>query len=638
MGRIKRMDEKLANIIAAGEVVERPASIVKELVENALDAHATEIQVDVEEAGLRQIKITDNGDGFDPDDCEIAFERHATSKVLTENDLFHIRTLGFRGEALASIASVSHVELQTSTGDGPGKRIVLHGGVIAEKGAASARKGTELTVSNLFYNTPARLKHLKTIHTELAKITDIMNRLALSHPFVRFTLTHDGKVLLKTNGNGDTRQVLAAIYGVQTAQFSIPFQGQSLDFNIHGLLVKPELTRAGRQYVYLYINGRFIRHYGLFNAIIRGYHTLLPIGRYPIAVIYIEMDPTLVDVNVHPAKLEARISKENDLCDLLETAIREAFHKEQLIPMMEHKSKVIQPKSEQQAMDFSMPKPKVMDTQPLQAVEKKTEQPTAKYSTVRETSTFDQANVLSEMDRPATSIVITDEKPMDDSENTVAYGGQADEVQDNIEAPPAPKEEVHARRMPVMYPIGQLHGTYILAQNETGLYIIDQHAAQERIKYEFYREKVARTDHEIQELLLPLTFEFSQAEYAVIEQHREFLEGLGLSFEPFGSHTFLIRSHPIWLPKGREEEMIDTIIQCLLENKNVSVKELREDLAIMMSCKKSIKANRHLRMDEIEALLQDLAKASDPFTCPHGRPVIVHFTTYEMEKMFKRVM
>jgi len=636
MGRIKKMDEKLANLIAAGEVVERPASIVKELVENALDAHASTIQVDVQEAGLREIKVTDNGDGFEPEDCEIAFERHATSKIQDEKDLFHIRTLGFRGEALASIASVSHVTLETGTGRGPGRRLVLEAGAVTEKGAASGRKGTILTVNQLFYNTPARLKHLKTIHTELAKITDLMNRLALSHPEVRFTLTHDGKVLLKTTGSGDPRQVLSAIYGVQTARLAIPFSGQSLDFTIKGLAVKPEITRAGRQYVYLFINGRYIRHYGLFDAVIRGYHTLLPIGRYPICVIYIETDPNLIDVNVHPAKLEARISKEQDLCHLLEDAIRTAFHKEQLIPETVLKPRHKSEPSEQQVLDFGWPNKNgrsdaqtIRETLPLSKGEPSISQPQEEASDQVQPLTRQQperqdAPTKENIEPWAFTHQPVEKRPLET---------QVDEPSRNDT-----KDQDTPRRFSRMYPIGQLHGTYILAQNENGLYIIDQHAAQERIKYEFYREKVARTDHEIQELLLPMTFEFSAAEGAVIEQHLAFLEGLGFQLEPFGTYTYRLRAHPIWLPKGREKETIDLIIQCLLENKNVSVKELRENLAITLSCKRSIKANRYLRMDEMEALLNDLAQAQDPFTCPHGRPVIIHFSSYELEKMFKRVM
>jgi DNA mismatch repair protein MutL len=743
MGRIKKMDERLANKIAAGEVVERPASIVKELVENALDAGATSVQIEVEEGGLRKIKVTDNGHGFLPEDCEAAFERHATSKIRDEHDLFHIRTLGFRGEALPSIASVSRVELLTGTGEGPGRSLVIQGGEILESGLAPSNRGTEMTVTQLFYNTPARLKHLKTIHTELANITDVVNRLALASPDVRFLLTHDGKILLRTNGNGDLAQVLAAIYGYRTAKASLSFSEESLDFKVYGRLVKPEITRAGRQYVYLFINGRFIRHYGLFNAVLRGYHTLLPIGRYPIAVIHIETDPALIDVNVHPAKLEARISKEKELCELVERAIRETFHKERLIPSVGARPKGEKGRSEQQAFRFETfsdgsaaaepsARDYVKETSPLWTdgeggAEKKASAPGTPDGDRRPAADereTDGDNRMPELGKPADedrkhSAPHGDERDFDrsgapaeqvvpEAERTAASRPRPVEADDQSARPdgdgavqtassigsgcPAfherphdtaalhppefgPEEEerpangftkdradaterqaVHpdglpetagtgptteARRggrMPVLYPIGQLHGTYILAQNESGLYLIDQHAAQERIKYEYFREKVAETDPEVQELLLPLTFEFSAAEYAIIEQYFEFLKSLGFAVEPFGPRSIIVRAHPRWLPRGREKEMIEAIVQELLERGNVSVKELREDLAIMMACKKSIKANHHLRPEEIEALLADLAKAEDPFTCPHGRPVIVHISTYELEKMFKRVM
>ena len=357
MSRIIRLDEALSNKIAAGEVVERPASIVKELVENSLDAGSTLIQVEVEEGGLNKIKVTDNGSGIDPEDCEIAFQRHATSKIANEQDLFHIRTLGFRGEALPSIASVSHFEILTCTGDGPGKHLVFQGGHLIQSQSTSSRKGTEMIVTNLFYNTPARLKHLKTIHTELANISDIMNKLAMAYPNVSFTLVHNDKRMLNTNGNGDHAQVLSAIYGLHTAKQSIPFYQQSMDFKISGRLVKPEITRAGRQYVYIFINGRYIRNYPIFNAVVAGYHTLLPIGRYPIAMVHIKMDPTLIDINVHPAKLEARISKERELCELVEASIKKAFHKLQLIPEVKQLPKEKLPKSDQQELFFDSKEP-----------------------------------------------------------------------------------------------------------------------------------------------------------------------------------------------------------------------------------------------------------------------------------------
>ncbi|TCP30254.1 DNA mismatch repair protein MutL [Scopulibacillus darangshiensis] len=617
MGIIRKLDEPLANKIAAGEVVERPASIVKELVENALDAEASAIQVDVEEGGLTKIKITDNGHGFAEDDCDIAFERHATSKISEENDLFHIKTLGFRGEALPSIASVSHLELKTCTGEEAGTHLVLQGGHIIQSGHTASRRGTEITVSNLFFNTPARLKHLKTVHTELGKISDIMNKLALSYPEVRFGLTHNEKPVFQTNGKGDLRQVLAAIYGMQTAKASLQVRDESLDFQVRGLLVKPEVTRAGRQYVYIFINGRYIRNYPIFNAIMAGYHTLLPIGRYPIAVLHIEMDPTLIDVNVHPAKLEARISKEKELCQLIEQAVRETFHQEQLIPSVQkrdRKESVLKP--EQQQLDFDQSHAGFPEKKERKIERQKNatavsppviEEPAAKYDQHRDNQ----------------------EQPDQEWDETIEQAFHSPESSSPVDK---------AERMPRVYPIGQMHGTYILAQNENGLYIIDQHAAQERIKYEFYREKVGETAKEVQELLVPMTFEFTPSEYTTIGEYEDYLKQIGLAFEPFGQHSYIIRSHPQWFPNGKEKETIEDIVGQLLENRHISIKKLREELAIMMSCKKSIKANRYLRADEIDALLKQLKEAEDPFTCPHGRPVIVHFSTYEMEKLFKRVM
>ncbi len=636
LGIIKRLSEPLANKIAAGEVVERPASIIKELVENAIDAKATVIEVEVEEGGLKKIRIADNGHGFAPEDCEIAFERHATSKIHHESDLFHIRSLGFRGEALPSIASVSYLDLVTSTGEGPGTHLKLEGGRVIEKNHAQSRKGSIITVTHLFYNTPARLKYLKTIHTELGKITDMMNRLALSYPNTRFTLKHNDKLLFQTNGSGDLAQVLAAIYGIQTARKTLPFKGESLDFKIHGLLVKPELTRAGRQYVYIFINGRYIKNFRLFNAITNGYHTLLPIGRNPIAILHITMDPTLVDVNVHPAKLEARISKENELCELIENTVRARFHQENLIPEVpkkERKEKVI---SKQQFLKF-------------EDVNSNTEQ--SMETTFSDKDTF-EIEVKDIQKNPNSSRLqdplYSESLPSEVHEETLEIE-QVNEVKNDVDvendwrtldkSPIEPsKEEEISSRIPKLYPIGQMHGTYILAQNEEGLYIIDQHAAQERIKYEFFREKVGQTTKEVQELLVPLTFEFTAAEYATIHEYKHYLEDIGLYFEEFGQHTLIVRSHPRWFPKGKEKETIEDIVHQLIQERHISIKKLRESLAIMMSCKGSIKANRYLRDDEIEALLDQLRQASDPFTCPHGRPVIIKFSTYEMEKMFKRVM
>ena len=350
MGKIIQLDDALSNKIAAGEVVERPASVVKELVENAIDAGGTVIEIEVEEAGLSKIRITDNGNGIEEEDVLLAFQRHATSKIKNENDLFRIRTLGFRGEALPSIASVSRLEMKTSTGEGPGNRVVIEGGKVEVFEKASSRRGTDLTISDLFYNTPARLKYMKTIHTELGNITDVVNRLALSHPEVAIRLIHNERKLLQTNGNGDVRQVLASIYGMAIAKQLVPISGNSLDYKISGYASMPEVTRASRNYISTMINGRFIKNYPLAKAIQEGYHTLLPIGRFPIVLLNIEMDPLLVDVNVHPSKMEVRISKEAELNELVTEIIKNAFKSKILIPTAyTHEKKEI-PKPEQTSL------------------------------------------------------------------------------------------------------------------------------------------------------------------------------------------------------------------------------------------------------------------------------------------------
>ena len=649
MGKIKQLDEALSNKIAAGEVVERPASVVKELVENAIDANSTIIEIELVEAGLGSIRIIDNGDGMTADDVEAAFKRHATSKIKDENDLFRIRTLGFRGEAMPSIASVSHFEMKSSTGEGPGTRILLEGGVIRELEASSSRKGTDITVSELFYNTPARLKYLKTIHTELGNITDVANRLALSHPDVSIRLTHNEKRILHTNGNGDVRQVLAAIYGMNIAKKMIPVEARSLDFTITGYIVMPEVTRASRNYISTMINGRFIKNYVLVKAILEGYHTLLPIGRFPIALLNIEMDPILVDVNVHPSKLEVRLSKEQELYNLVSETIKSAFKKLSLIPSgFTPSPKQEEPKSEQ--IELSLDHVVERGRRVLEEAKKETS--LLKNTLIREkqqqehlTEPIEDNRTIDTMreiiyssegrqrtDEASIPVIPPEEKKsyFESAEGYTTYTVEEDEE--------AVEEDEVSGRIPPMYPIGQMHGTYIFAQNEKGLYIIDQHAAQERIKYEYFKEKVGRVENELQDMLVPITLEFSTDQSIRINEYKEELAKVGVFLEEFGYNAFIVRSHPQWFPKGIEQEILEDMIEQLLSMKKVDIKKLREEAAIMMSCKASIKANRHLRNDEIQALLDELRHTTDPFTCPHGRPIIISYSIYEMEKMFKRVM
>lgn len=627
VAKVIQLSDELSNKIAAGEVVERPASVVKELVENAIDADSTVIEIDIEEVGLASIRVLDNGEGMENEDCKRAFRRHATSKIKDENDLFRVRTLGFRGEALPSIASVSHLEITTSTGEGAGTKLVLQGGNIISESRSSSRKGTEIVVSNLFFNTPARLKYMKTVHTELGNITDVVNRIALAHPEVSIRLRHHGKNLLQTNGNGDVRHVLAAIYGTAVAKKMLPLHVSSLDFEVKGYIALPEITRASRNYMSSVVNGRYIKNFPLVKAVHEGYHTLLPIGRHPITFIEITMDPILVDVNVHPSKLEVRLSKETELHDLIRDGIKDVFKQQQLIPSAQVPKKSAPAiKNEQQFITFD-------EKPPEKKVPEKSTAPS--YSPMKLSSVVKEP-VDAEEKLPPLQF---DAPPIVDQEQTL-------EVSDvSAEQPETFEQECHEEqpqpasdRVPIMYPIGQMHGTYILAQNENGLYIIDQHAAQERIKYEYFREKVGEVEPEVQEMIVPLTFHYSTNEALIIEQHKQELESVGVFLESFGSNSYIVRCHPAWFPKGEEAELIEEIIQQVLDSKNIDIKKLREEAAIMMSCKGSIKANRHLRNDEIKALLDDLRSTSDPFTCPHGRPIIIHHSTYEMEKMFKRVM
>ncbi|MDC2864606.1 DNA mismatch repair endonuclease MutL [Bacillus sp. BP-3] len=637
MGKIRKLDDQLSNLIAAGEVVERPASVVKELVENSIDANSTSIEIHLEEAGLSKIRIIDNGDGIAEEDCIVAFERHATSKIKDENDLFRIRTLGFRGEALPSIASVSELELITSTGDAPGTHLVIKGGEILKQEKTASRKGTDITVQNLFFNTPARLKYMKTIHTELGNVTDIVYRIALSHPEVSLRLLHNEKKLLHTSGNGDVRQVLAAIYGIQVAKKLIPIEAESLDFTIRGYVTLPEVTRASRNYMSTIVNGRYVRNYVLMKAVQQGYHTLLPVGRYPIGFLSVEMDPMLVDVNVHPAKLEVRFSKEQELLQLIEKALQDAFKKIQLIPDAGSATKKKEKdESVQEQFQFEHAKPKELPTIVLpsgmdEQEEKQKPQPPL-WNPPKQEWQPPQSLVKEENNwQPSKPIV---EEPFSQENDWEGHeeGFELDELEEVQEI------EMNGNDLPPLYPIGQMHGTYIFAQNDKGLYMIDQHAAQERINYEYFRDKVGQVAPEVQELLVPYRIDLSLNEFLRIEEQLEELKKVGIFLEQFGHQSFIVRSHPTWFPKGQEMEIIDEMMQQVLKLKKVDIKKLREEAAIMMSCKASIKANQYLTNDQIFALLEELRTTTNPYTCPHGRPILVHHSTYELEKMFKRVM
>lgn len=645
MGKIKELETSLANKIAAGEVVERPSSVVKELLENAIDAQATEINIEVEQSGVSSIRVVDNGTGIAQEDLGLVFHRHATSKIVADDDLFHIRTLGFRGEALASISSVAKVTLKTCTDNENGHEIYAENGKIIHQKPAKAKKGTDIQVDSLFYNTPARLKYIKSLYTELGKITDIVNRMAMSHPEIRISLVSDGKKLLSTNGSGRTNEVMAEIYGMKVAKDLVHISGDTSDYHLEGFVAKPEHSRSNKHYISIFINGRYIKNFVLNKAILEGYHTLLTIGRFPICYINIQMDPILVDVNVHPTKLEVRLSKEDQLYDLIVTKIREAFKDKILIPQndLNHaskKNKVLET-FEQQKINFEKQQSQIGETSAPYVHDQKDKNHDVESHKNNLDSTSSTNNESTEVSNELhnhidDSYLQSQKEVLFDMEQNTSNeyeisNQQSNDIKGTVSQTPN-------RRVPYMEIVGQVHGTYIIAQNENGMFMIDQHAAQERIKYEYFREKIGEVTNEVQNLLIPLTFHFSKDEQMIIDQYKDELDKVGVHLEHFGGHDYIVNSYPVWFPKEEAEEIIKDMIELVLKHKSVDVKKIREDAAIMMSCKKSIKANHYLKNNEMADLIDQLREAEDPFTCPHGRPIIINFSNYELEKLFKRVM
>ncbi len=655
MGHIRVLDIQLSNQIAAGEVVERPSSVVKELVENAIDAGSTRIEVTVEEGGLQLIRITDNGAGMDAEDCALAFSRHATSKIATGKDLFQIRTLGFRGEALPSIAAVSKVSCTTSREEnGLGTRLRIEGGEVIVLEETAAPRGTDIQVRDLFYNTPARLKYMKTVQTEMSHISDYMYRLAFSHPTITFILRHNGNLLLQTAGRGDLLQVIASVYGNATAKQMLELKAENPDYSISGWISKPELNRSNRQAMTLIVNGRYVRSFGLGQAIAQGYHTLLPIHRYPLAVIHLRMEPSLLDVNVHPAKLEVRFSKEQELYRFIEQAVRHHLMRETLIPTAKKpvvKEQVVQERLalyEQQDNQISAAETAAgaqAEQAELPPITRSNIDP-GDWKSQRDGYRSDDNRVSNRDGFRVSNRDVSHVSNRDGSrvsnrdDNRISTRASAQASIDALSwMQPPTEEKPRAPVFPELHPVGQVHGTYIVAQNENGMYVIDQHAAHERINYEKFYDLFGSPADASQELIVPITLEFTTAEATVLQEKLTLFEQAGVVLEHFGGQTFIVRAYPHWFPAGEEERIVMDMANWLLAEKQaIDIAKLREQAAILCSCKASIKANDRQSIAEMEALIHRLSQCRSPFTCPHGRPILISFTTYELEKMFKRVM
>lgn len=639
MPKIHQLSPTLSNQIAAGEVIERPASVVKELVENSIDAGSTQVDINLQDAGVTLIQVLDNGAGIEEVDVPTAFLPHATSKILTVKDLFNVHSLGFRGEALASIAAVADVTLETATTSGLGTIAHIVGGTMQNIEKAGSRKGTQITVRDLFFNTPARLKYVKSQSTELGKIVDIVNRLALAHPEIAFSLRHQDKMVLKTAGHGDLQQTLAGIYGVTTAKGMLPFQGEDDDFKISGYFSLPDTTRASRNYLSLMINGRYIKNYQLTKAIIAGYGSKLMVGRYPIAVVNIEMAPLLVDVNVHPTKQEVRLSKEDQLARLLTQTIKARLSSENLIPEALHNLRQRPAVNMDQLTQTLNDVQRQFDPQPTKP-STPTFQSTSQPNTAPVQPAAPDAGAKPSADEPVfgKSMAALDGTPI--FKNTARLA-QWDEKYAQTAEPEAVEPDLSrpqpAQRFPDLRYLAQVHGTYLLAEDPDGLYLLDQHAAQERVNYEYYRQKIGEVASDLQRLLVPIVLDYPASDAIAIKAAHVTLESLGLYLEDFGQNTFIVRQHPTWFKAGQEEDTIREMVDWVLKDGHLTVAAFREKTAIMMSCKRAIKANHHLDAQQAQTLLLKLAQCENPFNCPHGRPVLVHFSNTDLEKMFKRI-
>ena len=596
MSTIKVMDEILANKIAAGEVVERPLNVVKELVENSIDAASNEIKITLIDSGTKKIVVSDNGIGMNKEDARLAFSRHATSKLKDLDDLFNISSLGFRGEALPSIASVSHVYLQTSK-DGVGTAISLDGGVIENIENTDLSAGTTIEVKDLFYNTPVRLKYIKNLYTELALIVEYVNKMALSYPDIRFVLTNNEKELLNTSGDGNLLKVIYAVYGIDVAKKMIEISGENDDYVISGYIGYPEIAKTSRNVITTLVNGRVIKNLDLNRCIIDCYHTYIPKDKFPMIVLNIDVDPILIDINIHPQKMDIKFSKLDSLKELITKVISSKLKEILLVP---HAN--------------------IRDLNTIYEVEDSLPVNTINYDLDKEEETIKKTPPNLE------------ELSFDFDNDNKITGTKTEEVVEEE------NEEKDDYRIKEMIPVGIVHKTYIIAENSSGMYIIDQHAAAERINYEKVLNALLKDDYKIIDLLVPIRLEYPKDEFIKIKEHMDVLKSIGIFLEEFGDNTFIVRSHPTWFFEGYEREAIEKIIAITLEKGEFDKEKFIYRTAATMACKMSIKANDYLDLDTAKILLDNLRRCDNPFTCPHGRPTIITYSNYDLERLFKRAM
>lgn len=616
MQKIRQLDDILANKIAAGEVIERPANVVKELVENSIDANSSKIDVIIEEGGLKLIQVIDNGDGMDKEDALLCFSRHATSKIKDDQDLFCIQTLGFRGEAIPSIASISHFELKTSTGQ-IGISVVYEYGKYIENKESDSKKGTNIKVEKLFQNVPARLKYVRSTNAEFANIQTYLERLSLSHPDIAFLLVHNGRTIYKTNGNGNLLEVISNIYGLNVAKAMIPVDFGDDEFHITGFISKIDVNRASRNHMITMVNSRVVRNKVSIDSIKNAYSRYLAEKRYPITILNIEIDPYLVDVNVHPSKLEVRFSKEMKLKELIYQGISEALANVNLTYNAVADYKKPKVNIEQPAFEFNYDVEDEIDP-----ILKSTDNENINHVDDKNNETFD--NIENEVVDKENNYNLVQEQ------NIEYIVPDKQVVETKVES----REKLMKKKLLVK---GQVHGTYIICEDETGMYLVDQHAAQERINYEYFLDKYQHLNLSMRDLLVPITLEYPLSEFLIIEERKQLLSQVGINLEVFGNCGYVIKQLPLWMQNIDEQVFIEDMVDQVLKDNKVDVVKLQDHAIATLSCKASLKGNTHLSNEGMQNIIDNLMRCDNPYVCPHGRPTLVYYSSYEIEKLFKRV-
>lgn len=611
---IQILSNDLANQIAAGEVVERPASIVKEVVENSIDAGATRISIEIEEAGKKSIRVSDNGSGMEPKDARLAFERHATSKIQSASDLESIRSLGFRGEALPSIASISRVRMATGTGKGHnGTEISIEGGGAAQVKEIAFSQGTTIEVNQIFYNTPARQKFLKRDGTEASHITQVVQQQALAHPEIQFSLHHNGRQLLATLPTDQGLYRIAELFGAELSKELIRVEKDDGTYRIEGFISSPVYTRSNRNTQYCFINSRFVRDKILLSATQQGYSHLLPRGQHPVLFLFMTMDPGLLDVNVHPAKAEVRFAFQQDVYRFVSHAVQDALQQnDKSFTLTGDDSSPGQGRDLRPSMDVSGHQPALVASK----------DPVLGASQA-DSGRGDWSRGLEALYSPASSM----DRRRDveaDSRQIEFFGQKPKPVSDMV--------------FSEFEPVGQLNNSFILMQGLKGVLVVDQHIAHERVLYERFREAADNKKVEVQDLLFPLAVEFPPAEAQALSEHLDSLRELGMHLEPFGKDGFLLRSAPAILKNHDQESIVREVAGRLIrEEKDHTLQNKMEDIMILMSCRNAIKVNHPMELNQIRKLMHDLEQTQMPYTCPHGRPIALLFEMNDILRKFQRI-